>query len=70
VDIPILVAFIVVNFTATFAVRNRATAGVLGRSRLWPAEIIVAALSWFAAAVLIAALAAAGVSYGHYPTRC
>jgi hypothetical protein len=67
-DIPILVAFIVINFAATVAVRKRATAGVLGRSLLRPAEIAVAALAWVAAAVLIAALADSGVSYGHYPT--
>lgn len=67
-DIPILVAFIVVNFTATVAVRKRATAGVLGRSRFRPAEVTVAALAWIAAAALIAGLAAAGVSYSQYPT--
>jgi len=67
-DIPILVAFIVINFAATVAVRKRATAGVLGRSQLRPAEIAVAALAWVAAAVLLAALAASGVSYGHYAT--
>jgi hypothetical protein len=67
-DIPILVAFIVINFTATVAVRRRATAGVSGRTPFRPAEITVAALAWVAAAVVIAALAAAGVSYAHYPT--
>ena len=67
-DIPVLIAFIVINFTATVAVAKRATAGVRGRSRLRPAEVTVAALSWVAAAVLIAALAAAGVSYGQHPT--
>jgi len=66
-DIPILVGFIVINFTATVAVARRATAGVQGRSRLRPAEVTVAALAWVAAAVVIAALAAAGVSYSRYP---
>src|SRR5215469_2983788 len=47
-DIPVLVAFIVINFTATVAVAKRATAGVSGRSRLRPAEIGVAALAWAA----------------------
>jgi hypothetical protein len=67
-DIPVLVAFIVVNFAATVAVRRRAIAGVRGRSRLRPAEITVAVLAWVAAVVVLVALAAAGVSYSVYPT--
>jgi hypothetical protein len=67
-DVPILVAFIIINFTATVAVAKRATTGLSGRSRLSRAEITVAALAWVAAAVVMAALAAAGVSYGLYPT--
>jgi hypothetical protein len=67
-DIPVLVAFIVVNFTATVAVRRRAIAGVSGRSRLRPAEITVAVLAWVAAIVVLLALAAAGVKYSAYPT--
>jgi hypothetical protein len=67
-DIPVLVAFIVVNFAATVAVRQRATAGVRGRSRLRPAEITVTVLAWVAVVVVMVALAAAGVSYSLYPT--
>jgi hypothetical protein len=67
-DIPILVAFIVINFGATVAIRKRAIAGVRGRTRLRPAEITVLALAWAAAAVVMWALAAAGVSYSLYPT--
>ncbi len=67
-DIPILVAFIVLNFGATVAVRERAIAGVRGRTRLRPAEITVLALAWAAAAALMWALAAAGVNYSLYPT--
>src|SRR5690348_4303221 len=67
-DIPVLVAFIVLNFALTVAVRQRALAGVRGRTRLRPAEIAVAALGWVGAAVLMAALEAGEVSYGHYPT--
>jgi len=67
-DIPVLIAFIVINFTATAAVAKRATVGVTGRSRLRPAEITVAALAWIAAAAVVGALAAAGVSYSLYPT--
>jgi hypothetical protein len=47
-DIPVLVAFIVINFAATVAVRERAIAGVRGRSRLRPAEITILALAWAA----------------------
>lgn len=67
-DIPVLVAFIVVNFAATVAVRQRATAGVRGRSRLSPAEITVTALAWVAVVVVMVALAGAGVGYSLYPT--
>ena len=67
-DIPILVAFIVINFGATVAVRERAMAGVRGRSRLRPAEITVLALAWAAAAGVMWAPAAAGVNYSLYPT--
>lgn len=67
-DIPILVAFIVLNFGATVAVRERAIAGVRGRTRLRPAEIIVLALAWAAVPVIMWALAAAGVNYSLYPT--
>ena len=67
-DIPVLVAFIVINFTATVAVRQRATAGVRGRSRLRPAEITVTVLAWVAVVAVMVALAAAGVSYSLYPT--
>ncbi|HEY3906378.1 MAG TPA: hypothetical protein VGM14_20880 [Streptosporangiaceae bacterium] len=67
-DILVLIAFIVVNFTATVAVRQRATSGVRGRTPLRPAEITIAALGWVAAAVVIVALAAAGVSFSRYPT--
>ncbi|WP_426594410.1 hypothetical protein ACPPVS_02570 [Cellulomonas sp. McL0617] len=67
-DIPVLIAFIVVNFAATVAVRHRALTGVQGRSRLRPSEITVAALAWIAAPVMIVVLAAAGVTYSEYPT--
>ena len=67
-DIPLLIAFILLNFTATVAVRQRAVAGVRGRTRLRPAEIIVLVLSWAAVPVLMWALADAGVSFAWYPT--
>jgi hypothetical protein len=64
-DVPILVAFIVLNFGATVAVRKRAMTGVRGISRLRPAEITVLVLA-FAATVVF--MAAAGVSFARYPT--
>jgi hypothetical protein len=67
-DIPILVAFIVLNFAATVTVRGRALAGVQGSTRLRPAEIIVLVASFAAAVAGMAALAANGVSFAWYPT--
>jgi hypothetical protein len=67
-DIPVLIAFIVLNFAATVAVRERAIAGVRGRTRLRPAEIVVLVLSWACVPVLMLALHAAGVSFALYPT--
>src|SRR5215469_7030439 len=49
-DIPVLVAFIVINFAATVAVRRHATAGVQGKSQLTPAEIAIMVVAWLAAA--------------------
>ena len=67
-DIPILVAFIILNFGATVAVRERALAGVRGTTRLRPAEIIILVAAWAAVPVLMWALAANGVSFAWYPT--
>jgi hypothetical protein len=66
--IPVLVAFIVVNFAATLAVRRHATAGVSGRSRFSQGEIAVMVVAWASVPVLIWALAAAGSSLAQYPT--
>jgi hypothetical protein len=65
VVIPVLVAFIILNFFVTVAVRERAMTGVRGVSRLRPAEITVLVVA-FAATVVF--MATAGVSFGHYPT--
>lgn len=67
-DIPVLVAFIVVNFAATVAVRSRAVAGVRGRSRFSPAEIIALVLAFVAAVLVMVGLGAAGVDFATYPT--
>jgi len=67
-DSPILIGFIVLNFAATVAVRERALAGVRGRTRLRPAEITVLVASWAAVPVFMWALAANGVSFAWYPT--
>jgi hypothetical protein len=66
--IPILIAFVVVNFAATVAVRRRATAGLSGRSRFSQGEIAVLVLAFAAAVVAMAALGAAGVKFATYPT--
>jgi hypothetical protein len=67
-DIPVLVAFTVVNFAATVAVRRHATAGVSGRSRFSPGEITVLVLAFVAAVVAMTGLSAAGVDFATYPT--
>jgi hypothetical protein len=70
--LPVLFAFVVLNFGATVAVAKRATAGVSGRSRLRRAEITVLAVAWAGVFVVMGALAGAGVShayvYGQYLT--
>jgi hypothetical protein len=67
-DIPILIGFIVLNFAATVGVRERAMAGVRGRTRLHPVEITILVLAWAAVPLLMWRLAVAGVSYSWYPT--
>ena len=52
----IVVAFVIVNYAATVAVRARATAGIKGRTRFTPAEITVLAAAWAAPFVIMAAL--------------
>lgn len=67
-DAPVLIAFIVLNFAATVTVRQRAMAGVRGKSRFSPVEIAILAAAWVATVVLMATLSAFGVRYGWYPT--
>jgi hypothetical protein len=67
-DIPILIAFVVINFVATVGVREHALAGVRGPSRLRPAEIIIMVAAWVAVILVIVGLAIAGLSYAKYPT--
>ena len=67
-DIPILIAFIVLNAALAVGFRRRAGAGVQGPSRLRPAEIAIAALAWIAAGGLMVGLAIAGLNYARYPT--
>jgi hypothetical protein len=67
-DIPVLVAFIVVNFAATVAVRRHAIAGVSGRTRFSQGEIAVLVLAFAATAVAMAGLGTAGVDFATYPT--
>jgi hypothetical protein len=67
-DIPVLVAFIAVNFAATVGIRRQATAGVSGRSRFSQGEITVLVLAFAAAVVAMAGLRAGGVDFATYPT--
>lgn len=67
-DIPILAGFIVINFAATVTVRERALAGVRGKSRLRPAEIAILTAAWVFEVVLIIILATAGSDLARYPT--
>ena len=67
-DIPILIAFIVLNFAATVGVRRHAMTGVRGTTRFRPAEIALLAVSWAAVPVFMWALNTAGASFALYPT--
>jgi hypothetical protein len=67
-DIPVLIAFVVINFAATVGVREHALAGVRGSSRFRPAEIAILTLAWVADIVLIVVLATAGSDLAKYPT--
>ena len=67
-DIPILVGFIVANFTATVAVRRRAIAGVTGRTRFTEGEIAVLIGAFVVTVVAMMGLGAAGASFAFYPT--
>jgi hypothetical protein len=67
-DIPILVGFVILNFAATVGVREHAMAGVRGKTRLRPVEIVVLTLSWAVVPVLMWALSSAGASFAWYPT--
>jgi len=67
-DIPILVAFIVLNFALAVGFRRRAGAGVRGPSRLRPAEIAITAGAWVVAVVIMVAVASGGFSYVLHPT--
>jgi hypothetical protein len=67
-DIPILIAFIVLNASLALGFRRRAGVGVQGPSRLRPAEIAIATLAWIAAAGLMVGLGVAGLNYALYPT--
>jgi hypothetical protein len=62
----VIPVFVIVNFTATIAVRRRATAGVTGRSRFTPAEIAVMAGAWIAPFVVLAALGDGGDNHSGY----
>ncbi len=72
VAIPVVAAFVIINFAATVAVAKHANTGVSGKSRLRPPEIAVMTVAWVGVFVVMGALAGAGASraivYGLYPT--
>jgi hypothetical protein len=69
--IPGAVAFGIANTIATVAVAKRATAGVIGRSQLRRADIVLWTSLWVGAFAVMGVLIGAGVSdrivYGLYP---
>ncbi len=67
-DIPVLIAFIVVNFAATVGVRRHATAGITGRTRFSQVEIAVLVLAFVATVLAMTGLGAAGVHFATYAT--
>ncbi|HEX4256440.1 MAG TPA: hypothetical protein VH089_15200 [Streptosporangiaceae bacterium] len=66
-DIPVLIAFVVLNFAATAGVRRHAIAGVSGRSRFSQGEIIALVLAFVVAVLLMVGLNGT-VSFATYPT--
>ena len=67
-DVPVLIGFIVLNFVATVGIRQRAMAGVSGRSRFGPGEIIALALAFLVTILLMVSLAGTSVGFAAYPT--
>jgi len=62
--LPVVFAFVVLNFGATVTVARRATAGVSGRSRLRRAEITVLAVAWIGDLADPAAISATAIRCG------
>jgi hypothetical protein len=69
--VPGAIAFGVINTIATVAVAKRATAGVIGRTRLRTSEVVISVALWVAVFAVMGVLAGAGVrdsiTYGLYP---
>jgi hypothetical protein len=69
--IPVGIGIGVVNVIAVTVVAQRATAGVIGKTRFRPVELAVAVAVWFGVFAVMAVMATAGVSngivYGLYP---
>src|SRR6202789_2480430 len=59
--LPFVWGFVILNFAATVGFRRHAIAGVTGKSRFRPAEIVVLTLAWLAVLPLIWAMHHAGV---------
>jgi hypothetical protein len=69
--VPGAVAFGVANLIAVVVIARRATAGITGRSRLRPAEFVIAAALWIGVFAVMGVLVGTGVgdsvTYGLYP---
>ena len=69
--IPVGIGIGIVNVIAVTVVAQRATTGVVGRSRFRPVELAAAVAVWVAVFAVMGGMAAAGVSneivYGLYP---
>jgi hypothetical protein len=66
--IPVVIAFVILNFVATVGWRRHATAGVTGRTRFTPAEVAIMTATWVLVIVVLIGLAAAGVNIKLHPT--
>jgi hypothetical protein len=69
--VPGAIAFGIVNTIATFAVAKRATAGVVGKTRLRASEIVISVALWIGVFAVMGVLIGTGVrdsiTYGLYP---
>jgi hypothetical protein len=66
-DIPVLVVFIVLNFFATVGVRQRATAGVRGKTQISQLEIVVLVLAFVVTIAVMVTFGTSAASWAYHP---